>query len=139
MSDSVHKTGTQPSEWAQTKLAEWERNMAKVKEEHPEFNIDPENKWWIPLVELEERTNSLNEETREKYHSWSVKYHEAKYDPEKVPALREEMKTILAGYPEVEEIVEKVFFNEKALTAGRRHVVTEMEAGREPFAMSCAK
>jgi hypothetical protein len=56
MSDSVHKTGTQPSEWAQTKLAEWERNMAKVKEEHPEFNIDPENKWWIPLVELEERT-----------------------------------------------------------------------------------
>jgi hypothetical protein len=49
------------------------------------------------------------------------------------------MKTILAGYPEVEEIVEKVFFNEKALTAGRKHVVTEMEAGREPFAMSCAK
>jgi hypothetical protein len=53
---SDNKVENQPSEWAQAKLAEWERNMAKVQEEHPEFNIDPENKWWIPLVELEERT-----------------------------------------------------------------------------------
>ncbi|KAL2797789.1 hypothetical protein BJX66DRAFT_297247 [Aspergillus keveii] len=136
---SDNKVENQPSEWAQAKLAEWERNIAKVKEEHPEFNIDPENKWWIPLVELEERTNTLDEETREKYNTWGVKFHEAKYDPEKVPAQREEMKAILAGYPEVEEIVEKVFFNEKALTAGREYAVTEMEAGREPFPLACAK
>ncbi|KAJ0415516.1 hypothetical protein BJY00DRAFT_258594 [Aspergillus carlsbadensis] len=139
MSDNLSKTENQPSEWAQAKLAEWERNMAKVKEEHPEFSIDPENKWWIPLVELEERTNSLDEETREKHQAWSVKFLEAKYDPEKVPVLREEMKTILAGYPEVQEMVEKVFFNERALTRAREYAVTEMEAGREPFPMACAK
>ncbi|KAL2822079.1 hypothetical protein BJX63DRAFT_182448 [Aspergillus granulosus] len=128
-----------PSERAQAKLAEWERNMAQIKEEHPEWNIDLENKWWVPLVDHQEDMDSLNKETRDKYSAWAVRFLEIKYDPERLPAMREELKTILAGYPEIEEKAEKLLFNERALTRARKYVVAEMETGREPFPDFSAK
>ncbi|KAL3465012.1 hypothetical protein BJX64DRAFT_75454 [Aspergillus heterothallicus] len=131
MSDK--SSGQNPSESAQTKLAEWEQNMAKLKEEHPEFNIDLENKWWVPLVDLQECLESLDKETREQYDTWASRFLEIEYDPGKIPAMRSEIEAILAGYPEIREKAEKLYFNERALTRAREYVVAEMEAGREPF------
>ncbi|KAL2858056.1 hypothetical protein BJY01DRAFT_242120 [Aspergillus pseudoustus] len=75
---SGNETDNPPSEWAKEKLAEWERNMAQLKEERPELNVDLENKWWVPVVELQERMDSLDQETRDRYSAWAVRFLEIK-------------------------------------------------------------
>ncbi|KAL5335922.1 hypothetical protein BJX70DRAFT_401115 [Aspergillus crustosus] len=139
MSANKPEDATQSSEWAQANLADWERHMAQVKDEHPEFEVDLENKWWVPLVELQEHINSLDQQTREKYNDWAVEYLQINFDPERLPAMREEIKAILAAHPEISDQVEKIYFSDRALTRAREHVVSEIEAGREPFPGVCGK
>ncbi|KAL2870399.1 uncharacterized protein BJX67DRAFT_282480 [Aspergillus lucknowensis] len=124
-----------PSQWAEDKLAEFEGNMERLKKEHPEWNIDMENKWWVPVVSLGDRLNSLDQETRDKISASAAKLFEHNFDPEAVAGYREEAKNILAGYPEVrEQILEQMLSNEVGLARAREFALAESAAGREPFA-----
>lgn len=81
---------------------------------------------------------NLDKETNDKLNACIAKVFAAKFAPGATAEARGEVRTILAGHPDILERVDAmVFQNEQALARVREFAMSEAAAGRDVFG-SCA-
>ncbi|KAL4862009.1 hypothetical protein BDV12DRAFT_203457 [Aspergillus spectabilis] len=115
---------------AQQKLAEIESRIEQLQKANPEMDVKADLKWWVPTVDLGDVLNMLDKETNEKLNASIAKMLECNFAPEVVATTREEVKTILAEYPEIQKRVDTgVFGNELGLARAHESLTKAAEAG----------
>ncbi|KIM98325.1 hypothetical protein OIDMADRAFT_20057 [Oidiodendron maius Zn] len=121
------------------RLAAMAKRVEDVQKQNPDGDLKVETQWWVPSVTLGvDLQEGLDKETNNKWKACGRKAMERKFTPDAMAEARSEVKTILAGHPDILERVETLIFkNEEVWASMNKYAESEAAEGRDVFG-SCA-
>ncbi|KXX78116.1 hypothetical protein MMYC01_200870 [Madurella mycetomatis] len=137
-----HETATDASPVSRNReeeIARMTKHAEEFQKRHPGTDLKLDQKWWVPGIDFNFRLKeTLDQETLAKVNACIGKMMMAKFAADAVTEAREELKTILAAYPDLLQSAESQLFPKGDVWAKvNEYLESEAAAGRD-HTPSCA-